>query len=103
MKQGMGWAASGLTLVCALGLAGVAAAQDTRQVDEPKIPASCVQLPAALQAVGGKVAPEDEGKLDTVRIQKALDGCKPGMAVELKPMTVSIRPTPSVFCSEELL
>src|SRR5258707_10422152 len=60
-------------------------AQDTRQVDEPKIPASCTQLPAQLRAIGDKIAEADESKLDTVRIQSALDKCKPGMAVELKP------------------
>jgi polygalacturonase len=60
-------------------------AQDTRQVAEPKIPASCTQLPAQLRASGDKLAEADEGKLDTARIQSALDKCKPGMAVELKP------------------
>src|SRR5260370_34421407 len=60
-------------------------AQDTRQVTEPKIPASCMQLPAQLRAVGDKLAEADESKLDTARIQSALDKCKPGMAVELKP------------------
>jgi polygalacturonase len=60
-------------------------AQDTRQVIEPKIPASCTQLPAQLRATGDKLAEADESKLDTVRIQSALDKCKPGMAVELKP------------------
>jgi polygalacturonase len=62
-----------------------ASAQDTRQVTEPKIPASCTQLPAQLRALGDKIAEADEGKLDTARIQSALDKCKPGMAVELKP------------------
>ena len=60
-------------------------AQDTRQVTEPKIPASCAQLPAQLRAVGDKLAEADDSKLDTARIQSALDKCKPGMAVELKP------------------
>jgi len=60
-------------------------AQDTRQVTEPKIPASCTQLPAQLRAIGDKLAEADESKLDTARIQSALDNCKPGMAVELKP------------------
>jgi polygalacturonase len=60
-------------------------AQDTRQVIEPKIPAACTQLPAQLRAVGDKLAEADESKLDTARIQGALDKCKPGMAVELKP------------------
>jgi polygalacturonase len=60
-------------------------AQDTRQVTEPTIPASCVQLPAQLRAMSDKLAEADESKLDTARIQGALDKCKPGMAVELKP------------------
>ena len=60
-------------------------AQDTRQVTEPRIPASCMQLSAQLRAVSDKLAETDEAKLDTARIQSALDKCKPGMAVELKP------------------
>ena len=59
-------------------------AQDTRQVVEPTIPPLCVQLEAKLKAIDDKVAPADESKLDTERIQKALDGCGPGKAVELK-------------------
>ena len=74
----------GMAAVLALSAIS-AAAQDTRQVTEPKIPASCVQLPAKLMAVGDKLAEADERKLDTARIQAALDSCKPGMAVELKP------------------
>ena len=35
-------------------------------------------------ARGDKIAEADEEKLDTARIQNALDKCKPGMAVELK-------------------
>lgn len=62
-----------------------ASAQDTRRVTEPKIPDSCVQLSARLQAVNHMLNPADERKLDTERIQNALDTCKPGMAVELKP------------------
>ena len=68
-----------------LGMTLAAMAQDTREVTEPKIPASCVQLPAQLRAVSDKLAEADESKLDTARIQSALDKCKPGMAVELKP------------------
>ena len=63
----------------------IAGAQDTRQVAEPKIPASCVQLPAQLRAVNDRLAEADENKLDTARIQFALDKCKSGMAVELVP------------------
>jgi polygalacturonase len=66
-------------------MAAMVKAQDTRQVTEPKIPASCTQLSAQLRAVGDKLAEADESKLDTARIQSALDKCKPGTAVELKP------------------
>jgi len=62
----------------------VAMAQDTRTVSEPVIPPSCTVLSASLQSVGDKVDPADEQKLDTARIQAALDSCKPGQAVELK-------------------
>src|SRR6185312_16256043 len=75
--------------VCCMGISSLmclsARAQDTRHVTEPKIPESCVQLPAQLRATDNMIAPSDEGKLDTERIQAALDHCKPGMAVELKP------------------
>jgi polygalacturonase len=75
----------GLCVATVALLSTAAVAQDTRQVTEPKIPASCVQLPAQLRAVSDKIAEADESKLDTARIQSALDKCKPGMAVELKP------------------
>jgi polygalacturonase len=58
--------------------------QDTRNVTEPRIPGSCATLAASLKSVAGKVAVEDEAKLDTQRIQDALDGCGSGKAVELK-------------------
>jgi polygalacturonase len=74
-----------LSVIVMLLFPVAAMAQDTRQVSEPKIPASCTQLPAQLRAVGDKLAEADESRLDTVRIQGALDKCKPGMAVELKP------------------
>ena len=65
-------------------MGGVAAgAQDTRVVTEPVIPQACLKLTAMLASVGDKVAEADEEKLDTARIQKALDGCKAGQAVEL--------------------
>jgi polygalacturonase len=64
---------------------GVVQAQDTRNVVEPVIPPSCAVLTAALSSVNGKtLADADEGKLDTGRIQNAIDNCKPGQAVELK-------------------
>ena len=74
------WVAFVLAVGC-----GVAVAQDTREVKEPKIPATCTTLGAKLRAVADKVAEADEEKLDTQRIQAAMDACKPGMAVELKP------------------
>jgi len=71
-----------LILLVAINLS---AAQDTRQVSEPKIPPSCVRLEASLRAIDNKLAESDESKLDTDRIQKAIDACKPGTAVELSP------------------
>jgi hypothetical protein len=56
-------------------------AQDTRHVTEPKIPPDCVTLTAKLAAPGGALAEADEDKLDSSRIQQALDGCVPGRAV----------------------
>jgi polygalacturonase len=84
------WLSAGFAVVGYCGMLSLvtgstAHAQDTRQVTEPTIPASCAQLPAQLRAVSDKLADADEGKLDTARIQSALDKCKPGMAVELKP------------------
>jgi len=59
-----------------------ATAQDTRVVTEPKIPSACVVLKAEL-AVGVKgLESADESKLDTARVQKAIDGCGEGKAVE---------------------
>ena len=60
-------------------------AQDTRNVTEPVIPPSCFVLSAKLSAVNGKtLVDSDEDKLDTNRIQKAIDGCPKGFTVELK-------------------
>lgn len=64
----------------------VAYAQDTRKVSEPRFPASCTVLTARLAAPGGVLADASEKLLDTDRIQKAIDHCAPGKAVELKPM-----------------
>ena len=74
--------------VFALGLCVAASrAQDTRHVTEPVMPPSCAVLTANLTAVDGNktLAPADESKPDTRRIQKALDICAKGQAVELKP------------------
>ncbi|SPE17391.1 Polygalacturonase [Candidatus Sulfotelmatomonas gaucii] len=58
-------------------------AQDSRTVVEPFFPQLCTTLDAQLQASGGSLAPADEQKLDTDRIQKAIDKCGRGRAVML--------------------
>ena len=58
-------------------------AQDTRNVTEPAIPPVCATLVANLSAHGATLANADENKLDTDRIQKALDLCSPGKSVAL--------------------
>jgi len=58
-------------------------AQDTRTVVEPFFPQLCTTVDAHLQTTGGSLAPGDEQKLDTARIQKAIDKCGKGRAVEL--------------------
>ncbi len=59
-------------------------AQDTRTVTEPKIPKACTVLKPNLQATGNALREEDESRLDTERIQKAMDTCAQGQAVELR-------------------
>ncbi len=58
--------------------------QDTRTVVEPSIPTACATLQARIGRAATSIAPEDETKLDTVRIQEALDKCASGQAVVLK-------------------
>ena len=60
-------------------------AQDTRKVAEPKFPPACEVLTARLAAPGGALSDADERQPDTARLQKAIDACAPGKAVELKP------------------
>src|SRR5712671_4217034 len=78
-----------LTTVCSalmilMAWASTVSAQDTRNVVEPKIPQSCVVLTASLSRQGATLAAADETKLDTARIQAAIDDCPAGRAVELK-------------------
>jgi polygalacturonase len=65
------------------GAALCLAAQDTRTVIEPFFPQLCRTLDAQLQSNGNTLAPADEQKLDTARIQKAIDKCGKGRAVLL--------------------
>ena len=51
---------------------------------EPRFPAPCVVLSADLAAPGGRLSPGDEHRLDTQRIQAAIDQCAAGEAVELQ-------------------
>jgi polygalacturonase len=60
-------------------------AQDTRHVTEPHFPAACTVLTAQLAAPDGVLPESSETKLDTARIQKAIDRCEKGKAVKLKP------------------
>jgi polygalacturonase len=59
-------------------------AQDTRTVAEPILPPACTTLDAQLTRAGKSLAPADERKLDTARIQQALDQCAKGKAVVLR-------------------
>jgi len=86
-----GIAASSLAIGMAFGAMRLRA-QDLRTVTEPRIPAACVTLKAELTAaaaVSGSVeaAAGNPGlsatALDTARIQRALDHCDKGKAVEL--------------------
>ncbi|RZU41475.1 glycoside hydrolase family 28 protein [Edaphobacter modestus] len=73
-----------LGLIAAVAVVSFAAAQDTRHVTEPKVPRACTKLKAQLHAVNDGLGDADEARLDTERIQKALDHCKSGTAVELE-------------------
>ena len=75
---------SSLIVAVLLLSASTVPAQDTRTVTEPRIPAACVTLKAAIAAGHGVISSEDERKLDTARIQHALDTCAAGKAVVLR-------------------
>lgn len=59
-------------------------AQDSRTVTEPKLPPVCATLDAHLSIIGHSLAESDETKLDTTRIQQALDTCGKGRGVLLQ-------------------
>jgi polygalacturonase len=75
--RGCRWAAAWLLAIPAL-------AQDSRNVAEPSIPPACEVLLANIGRAGGSIAPDDESKPDTARIQAAMDQCPPGHAVVLR-------------------
>jgi polygalacturonase len=70
--------------VLAIVFSSAVVAQDTRTVVEPKIPTFCAKLEAQLTSINGGLASADESKLDTERIQKALDNCGKGKGVALQ-------------------
>jgi polygalacturonase len=77
--------------VLPLCLVPVLASQDTRTVTEPVIPALCATLDAQLHSIpklapaaGRTLAEADESKLDTARIQHAIDQCAPGHGLLLR-------------------
>ncbi|HXK02686.1 MAG TPA: pectinesterase family protein [Verrucomicrobiae bacterium] len=74
-----------MTRIAAFLVAFTLHAQDTRQVPEPKFPPACEVLSARLSAPGGVLSDAAEQSPDTARLQKAIDSCAPGQAVELKP------------------
>ena len=67
-------------LLLFLLIAGLASAQDLRNVTEPHLPFNyCATLEARFSNE------QDPAELDTVRIQSAIDSCKAGQAVRLSP------------------
>lgn len=64
-------------------MAGAALAQDTRHVTEPVIPPACAVIKATRVYANDRLQQPENLTLDSPRIQKALDHCKPGHAVEL--------------------
>jgi polygalacturonase len=74
-----------VALVCGLACwASTLRAQDQRTVAEPLISAACATLDARIAAPGGVIPEADESRLDTDRIQQALDSCAPGKSVVLR-------------------
>jgi polygalacturonase len=75
-------------VILAFCLSAAAVAQDTRTVTEPVIPAFCAKLDAHLTSINdgtyNTLSAADEGKLDTDRIQRAIDSCGKGKAVVLQ-------------------
>ncbi len=76
-----------LGLLCGLGFAALIprlAAQDPRPLPQPHFPPTAIRLPARLQLNHrGGLSAAQAARLDTARIQAALDRCPWGRAVEL--------------------
>src|SRR5580704_15017822 len=78
-------------------------AQDTRTVTEPAIPPTCTILQAGKISDGGILSPEYEKSTDTARIQKALDECTPGHAVELSRGRIQVSTLAAQFIPNAFL
>jgi len=78
-------------------------AQDTRTVTEPTIPPTCAVLQAGRISDSGILSPEYEKSTDTARIQKALDECAPGHAVELSRGKIQISTLAAQFIPNSFL
>ncbi|HXS13631.1 MAG TPA: Ig-like domain repeat protein [Acidobacteriaceae bacterium] len=72
-----------LCVVMGLVIAGVAEAQDQRNVLEPVIPPVCTTLTAELASGTTPGTISNETQLDSPRIQAAMNACPAGQAVEL--------------------
>jgi len=72
-----------LWLTATVLLTVMARAQDSRTVTEPQMPPACNGLLAQLVAGPDGLDPADEQKLDTARIQAAIDSCGQGRGVRL--------------------
>src|ERR1700750_2600224 len=74
------------TFFCAIAILSTSflAAQDSRTVSEPVVPPICASVDAQLSIDGRSLSQVDEGKLDTARIQHALDACGKGKGVVLR-------------------
>jgi polygalacturonase len=73
-------------VIAVLSLAGMSAAraQDMRRITRPTVPPSCIVLRARLAAPHGALGVAAQQHTDTGRIQRALDHCPAGQAVELR-------------------
>lgn len=72
-----------LCVVAWLLVAGVAEAQDQRNVLEPVIPPTCTTLTAELASGTTPGSISSETQLDSTRIQAAMNACPAGQSVEL--------------------
>jgi polygalacturonase len=94
---------SGISLALLLAAAvHLMHAQDTRTVTEPRIPTPCVTLNAELEAHNHQLAPADEQKLDTARIQDAIERCSKDVGAAGKSVVLRATGSRTVFLTGPL-